>query len=423
MKNFNFYDTSSLLMLVDELFQNEDDERFGISSITLKELELIKVSDDKNSEIKYAARRLISILNKNFNKFDIIIYKSKMIEPIKHLDLEITNDTKILASALEYQKIRALSEVTFITNDFCLKSLAHLFFDENHIKILGYQENDNYTGYLDVTLTEEEMSNFYQNLCINIFNANINQYIIIRDTTGEIVDRLVWNGIEYRTLRYASFSSKWFGEIKPIKNDVCQAFAADSLINNQLTMLKGPAGSGKTFLSLGYLFSKLEKGSIDRIIIFCNTVATRNSARLGFYPGTRDEKLLDSQIGNLLISKIGSKIEVERLIDEGKLCLLPLSDIRGYETPDHSGVYISEAQNLDIDMMQLALTRISENTICIIDGDDKTQVDLQAYAGEYNGMRKVSKVYRGFEKYGEVELKAVHRSKLADLARQLKTNY
>lgn len=208
-----------------------------------------------------------------------------------------------------------------------------------------------------------------------------------------------------------------------MKDDVYQAFAADSLAHNQLTMLKGPAGSGKTYLSLGFLFQQLDKGAISKIIVFCNTVATRNSAKLGYYPGTRDEKLLDSQIGNLLISKLGSRIEVERLIDEDKLVLLPLSDIRGYETPDNAGVYISEAQNLDIDMMQLALTRIGNDSICIIDGDDNAQVDLPAYAGEYNGMKKVSKVYRGSDVYGEVELHFVHRSKIADLARQLKSVY
>lgn len=421
MKNFNFYDTSSLLILKDELFENE--ERFGISSITLKELELIKVSNEKNSEIKYTARKLLNTLFNNFDKFDLVIYKQSMLQPIKDCDLEISNDMKILASAIEYKKLISLDNVTFVTSDINLWSIANLFFDKEYNHFAGQNINDNYTGYLDITLNEEEMSNFYLNLCDNIFNANINQYVIIRDTENNIVDKLVWDGIQYRALRYGTFSSKWFGDVKPMKNDIYQAFASDSLINNQLTMLKGPAGSGKTYLSLGYLFSKLDKGSIDRIIIFCNTVATRNSAKLGFYPGTRDEKLLDSQIGNLLISKIGSKIEVERLIDEGKLCLLPLSDIRGYETPDNSGIYISEAQNLDIDMMQLALTRIGKHTICIIDGDDKTQVDLQAYAGENNGMRKVSQVYRGFEDYGEVELQTVHRSKLADLARQLKTNY
>ena len=119
---------------------------------------------------------------------------------------------------------------------------------------------------------------------------------------------------------------------------------ADTLANNKITMVKGPAGSGKTYMSLGFLLSLLESRKIDKIIIFCNTVATKDSAKLGYYPGSRDEKLLDSQIGNLLASKFGSKIEVERMIEEEKLILLPLSDIRGYDTSGmHAGVYISEA--------------------------------------------------------------------------------
>ena len=109
-------------------------------------------------------------------------------------------------------------------------------------------------------------------------------------------------------------------------------------------MVKGKAGTGKTLLALSFLFSLLERNRIDKIIIFCNTVAARNAARLGFLPGSREEKLLDSQIGNLLISKIGSKVEVERLINEEKLVLLPMSDIRGYDTTGmRAGIYISEA--------------------------------------------------------------------------------
>jgi predicted ribonuclease YlaK len=69
---------------------------------------------------------------------------------------------------------------------------------------------------------------------------------------------------------------------------------ADSLINNKITTIKGPAGAGKSHLALGFLFYLLDNHKIDKIVIFCNTVATRNSARLGFYPGTKNEKLLDS---------------------------------------------------------------------------------------------------------------------------------
>lgn len=121
-------------------------------------------------------------------------------------------------------------------------------------------------------------------------------------------------------------------------------------------MLKGPAGTGKTYLALGFLLHMLDRGQIDKVIIFCNTVATKNSAKLGFYPGSRDEKLLDSQIGNLLISKLGDRIAVEELMDREKLILLPMSDIRGYDTTGmNAGIYISEAQNLDITLMKLAL--------------------------------------------------------------------
>lgn len=422
MKTFKFYDTSSLLILRDTLFQDEYYSRFGISSITLKELESIKTSTDKDSEIKYGARRLLSTLNENFDKFDLIIFKPEMLKPLKEKDLYTDiNDMKILASACYYDKYYHPDETVFVTNDMSLYAIANLFFGDDSIETVGYYKEDHYKGYLDVTASEEEMAYFYQNQHLNIYDLNINQYLIIRNKNNEIIDKLVWTGDGYRQLKYGSFTSKWFGEVKPIKNDIYQAFAADSLMNNQLTMLKGPAGSGKTYLALGYLFQKLDKGAISKIIIFCNTVATRNSAKLGYYPGSRDEKLLDSQIGNLLVSKLGSRIEVERLVDEDKLVLLPLSDIRGYEAPEDSGVYISEAQNLDIDLMQLALTRIGDKAICVIDGDDTTQVDLPAYAGEYNGMKRISQVYRGCDAYGEIELQIVHRGKIADLARKLKT--
>lgn len=45
-----------------------------------------------------------------------------------------------------------------------------------------------------------------------------------------------------------------FGDIKPMKDDKYQRCAFDSLLNNQITMLKGPAGSGKSMIALSYLF-------------------------------------------------------------------------------------------------------------------------------------------------------------------------
>jgi predicted ribonuclease YlaK len=205
-----------------------------------------------------------------------------------------------------------------------------------------------------------------------------------------------------------------------MKGDVYQAFVADSFVNNKITLVKGPAGSGKTYLSLAFLMHKLEKNKIDKIIIFCNTVATKDSAKLGYYPGTRDEKLLDSQIGNLLSSKFGGRCEVERMIQEEKLVLLPMSDVRGYDTSGmRAGVYISEAQNMSINLLKLALQRIGEDSVCIIDGDCKTQVDDIQFAGSNNGMKRASKVFRGEDIYGEITLQNIHRSKIGRIAERM----
>ena len=129
------------------------------------------------------------------------------------------------------------------------------------------------------------MANFYSNPNKNTYDLHINQYLTIYNIDNDLVDVLCWTGQNYRHLDYKSFNSHMFGTVKPIKNDIYQAMVADSLLNNKITMVKGPAGSGKTWLSLAYLFSQLESGKIDKIIVFCNTVATKGSAKLGLTLG------------------------------------------------------------------------------------------------------------------------------------------
>ena len=407
----NFFDTSSLLLLSDSLFEIDN---IVISNISLKELENIKTSATKDANIKYAARQLLNILDQNHDKYTCCFYKPYMEDWLKEQDIEINNDGKILAAAYDYKQ-HLNTECCFYSNDISLKRIAENFFNEvKSVKI----NNDLYSGYLELYLDNNEMINFYSNPSIYGKDLKINQYLnIYEKESQQRVDTLCWTGENFRPLKYKSFISKQLGEIKPYKNDIYQAMVADSLMNNRITMIKGPAGAGKSHLALGYLFYLLEKGNIDKIIIFCNTVATKNSAKLGFYPGTRDEKLLDSQIGNLLASKLGGKIAVEQMINEEKILLLPMSDIRGYDTSGmNAGIYISEAQNLDIPLLKLALQRTGDDSIFILDGDTESQVDLIEYEGANNGMRRASKIFRGHDIYGEVTLRQVHRSKIAELA-------
>ena len=185
-------------------------------------------------------------------------------------------------------------------------------------------------------------------------------------------------------------------------------------------MARGAAGTGKTYLALAYFFSLLEKGKIDRIVVFCNTIPTLHSARIGFLPGTRDEKLLESSTGNMLSSKLGDPYRVQQLINENKLVLLPMCDIRGYDTTNmNAGILISEAQNADIELLKLSLQRIGADCKCIVDGDYHAQVDDMSFAGANNGMRRMSEVFRGQDLYGEVCLQNIYRSRIAEIAEMM----
>lgn len=417
MKNnpdVKFYDTCSLLLAGEKLFESE--EKFVISSITLKELERIKTSANKDEDIKHSARLLLHLLEQHPDSYTTIIHKIEYEQEIEDESLDITDDTRILSDAIACNDREYTDRIIFVTNDLSLKKIANLFFGNSMIESIP-EDNDNYCGYKEITADEKTLCDFYQDTTYNHFNLMIGEYLILKDITGEIVDTRVWTGSDHRYLKYGSFDSTWFGKIKPYKKDIYQKLLFDSLMNNRITMIKGPAGSGKTLVSLGYLIAQLEKGTLDKIIVFCNTVATANSAKLGYLPGTKDEKLLDSQIGNLLISKFGGRVAVEQLIQEEKLVLLPFSDLRGYDTTGmKAGIYISEAQNLDRTLMKLALQRVGEDCVCIIDGDEKSQVDMLAYAGHNNGMRRVSKVYRGHDIYGEVTLVNIYRSRIARIA-------
>lgn len=413
---YKCYDTCSLLEQAGHLFDS-DDFTLVISSITLEELENIKTSGNKDPDVKYAARKVLTDMDEHYGAFEIVLYNDSFGDMMMRDGISLSNDAKIIACACHFAAKHPQDEVIFVTNDLICRHIASMYFITEKV----IEEDYDYDGYKEVYLDEDGLIEFYSNQDKNLYDLFINQYLLVYDAnSGDCIERLVWTGDGYRRLAYNTFASKWFGDVKPMKGDLYQSLVADSFSNNKITLVKGPAGSGKTYLSLGFLMHKLERNKIDRIIVFCNTVATKNSAKLGFYPGTRDEKLLDSQIGNLLISKFGGRVAVEQMILEEKLVLLPLSDIRGYDTSGmKAGIYISEAQNMDVELMKLTLQRIGEDSICIIDGDCKTQVDDIHFAGSNNGMRRASQVYRGEDVYGEVTLRNIHRSRVAMIAEKM----
>lgn len=412
---YKFFDTSSLLLL--DNFTKEDN--IIISSITLQELENIKTSVHKDGELKYKVRKLLHKIHDNPELLEVWIFNESMLAPIEEKSLTINDDMRILASAIDYDNKVHPDNVEFYTNDLCLFHIANLFFGNDSIKSIKEKPIEDYIGYKEITMSEEEMSAFYMLPQCNSYNLLINEYMIIKDQKGQEVDCVKWTGEKYSPIPFYSFNSRTFGNIKP--KDNYQKLACDSLRNNQFTILEGKPGSGKSLLSMSYMFEQLEKGEIDKIYIFCNPIAVRGAAKLGYYPGDKDTKLLDSVIGNFLSSKLGDITYVERLLEQGQLILIPMADCRGIDigTDSKAILYITEAQNMSIDLMKLALQRAGENCQVILDGDVEAQLDLSEYGGNNNGLRRTAEVFKGKDLFGKVTLKNVHRSRLAEIADNL----
>jgi predicted ribonuclease YlaK len=94
------------------------------------------------------------------------------LAPIEEKKLEIYNDTKILACAIEYERKNCPDKMIFVTNDLALTALACIYFGQDSIERVE-EPQDDYTGYKDITFYGDSMEKLYSNLDKNLYNLNI----------------------------------------------------------------------------------------------------------------------------------------------------------------------------------------------------------------------------------------------------------
>lgn len=399
-----FYDTNAILKLQDKIF----DEDFIISSVTLQELEHIKVSRNKDDQVKYEARKVLHLLDDNSDKYDVVVYDNAIENYILGKNMEITPDTKIVGSCAF---IKAMKDVVFVTDDIACKMIARKIFNLT-VKGVNDEPVDIYKGYREISLDEQEMAHFYQNLSENVLGLLTNEYLLLKDCDGNIVDKLKWDGEAYQTIRSKPYKSNMFGTLKPL--DDIQSFAMDSINTNDITVLYGKAGSGKTTLPLNYIMQEIEKGRYKKCYIVYSYEPLKGAKTLGFEKGDHITKLIYSaSIGNILASKFGDIQQVEYMIDRDMLDIIPTANIRGWECPSDSILLCTESQNLDVYTLKTIIQRCKSGCKQIYEGDVIEQKDTNI---QNVGINRLIDVFKGYKSFGCVKLKNNYRSELSDLA-------
>ncbi|MCC6955114.1 MAG: PhoH family protein, partial [Deltaproteobacteria bacterium] len=205
----------------------------------------------------------------------------------------------------------------------------------------------------------------------------------------------------------------------------------------RLITISGPAGSGKSFLTLAAAWERLERGHFERIVVTRPMVEVGNP--LGFLPGTLEEKLRPwggliednlraiVQVPNPDEGRAGGKKGLQRSVRpfdakawlemENRLELIPLAYIRG-RTFRKTFVILEEAQNIERGPLKVLLTRLGEGSVIAVTGD-RSQIDNQFLSPRNNGLVHAIDAFRDWPQAVHVQLNQIVRSDLADAASRL----
>ena len=168
---------------------------------------------------------------------------------------------------------------------------------------------------------------------------------------------------------------------------------------NDVVFSIGPAGTGKTYLSVAFALAALDANEVDRIILCRPAVEAGES--LGFLPGDLKEKV-DPYLAPLYDSlhTLYSESKLSQLLKNKIIEVVPLAYMRG-RTLDNAYMILDEAQNATPLQMKMFLTRLGVGSRSIITGDI-TQVDLQN--PRESGLLQASEILSGVEGIGFVRL-------------------
>ena len=188
-----------------------------------------------------------------------------------------------------------------------------------------------------------------------------------------------------------------------------QQHLIDAFNNNDMVFAVGPAGTGKTYLSIALAVKALKEKTAKKIIL--SRPAVEAGEKLGFLPGDMKDKI-DPYLQPLYdaLEDMLPQVKLQDMMEKHIIQIAPLAFMRGRTLSD-AVVILDEAQNTTPQQIRMFLTRMGWNTKMIITGD-MTQIDLPR--SQKSGLVEALQILYDVEGIGIVELnrKDIVRHKL-----------
>lgn len=233
---------------------------------------------------------------------------------------------------------------------------------------------------------EEEMCTFEDD--IELMRRHLLKYNVINDE--DIVDIVKGVQTKAESSKYVIVYSL---AGKPIKGrSANQQRLIDAYEKDDMVFAVGPAGTGKTYLSIALAVKALKEKTARKIIL--SRPAVEAGEKLGFLPGDMKDKI-DPYLQPLYdaLEDMIPAVKLQDMIDKHIIQIAPLAFMRGRTLSD-AVVILDEAQNTSQAQIRMFLTRMGWNTKMIVTGD-LTQVDLPK--GQKSGLRDAIETLDGIE--------------------------
>lgn len=270
-----------------------------------------------------------------------------------------------------------------------------------------------YKGYIEVQFDNDRLAHFYNNkdVYIELFDLKENQYFLVCDSSGEVVDKYCYQNGELRQVMFHKLGGTYTGAIKPRNPQQVCLFDMLKDKTSKIKLVTGRFGSGKTLAMTNAALELIEKGKFERIVWVRNNVSVKDAPEIGYLPGTEIDKLMPYVMP--LADHAGGEEGIRKMLENGTLEVIPLGHLRG-RSLRNSIVFCTECENLTRQHIQLLMGRIDDGSQLWLDGDTK-QRD-RAIFEQSAGLERMVDRLAGNKLFAHIHLEKSERSEVAALA-------
>ncbi|NGX26174.1 MAG: PhoH-like protein [Chlamydiae bacterium] len=338
------------------------------------------------------------------------------------LPMEKANRKLLMA----FQIAQKNPDVVFLSKDLVMRVKAEAIgLKSKNYKNLKFSYEGLYRGYRKLEVEKSQIDLFFKDGHMKIDESDFrpNEYCLLSSPEkSSAVGR--FNAEKKRLEPLLKVSQDIWG-ILPMNLE--QKCALDLLLRDdiKLVTLVGPAGTGKTLLTIAAAMRKVfDEGLYSRILVSRPIVPLGKD--IGYLPGTKEEKLahwMQPIFDNIeFLCSSGSSGEgngetQEYIMESGKIEMEAVTYIRGRSLPKMF-IIVDEAQNLTPHEVKTIISRAGQGTKVVLTGDP-TQIDNPYLDKDSNALTYTVGKFADHPIFGHMFLEKTERSELAAIAAKI----